>query len=206
MLSNDGDADGDTLSAIEVTKPGDGTVVLNPDGSFTYTPVKGFAGTDSFTYNASDGSAASAPVTVTITVTNTPPVATGDSYDVPENAAGFTVASPGVLGNDSDADGDTITAILVNGTSNGTLVLNADGSFRYEPATDFIGTDTFTYMASDGIANSNVVTVILAVSDTPPTAVDRSYSVSENGVLNDRRQPRAFSTASLAPTETRSVP
>ena len=175
-----------------------------PDGSFTYTPAKGFAGTDSFTYKASDGSAASPPATVTITVTNTPPVATGDSYDVRENATGFTVASPGVLGNDSDADGDTVTAILVNGASNGTLVLNADGSFRYEPATGFIGADTFTYMVSDGIVNSNVVTVILSVSDTPPTAVRPRTTPSPRMAFSISRQPRAFSTVSRAPTETRS--
>ena len=98
----------------------------------------GFAGTDSFTYEASDGSTASDPATVTITVINTPPLAVGDTYNVEENNSGFNVAAPGVLGNDSDADGDTITAILVRNDANGTLVLNADGSFRYEPANAWI--------------------------------------------------------------------
>ncbi|QTV80397.1 LamG-like jellyroll fold domain-containing protein [Microbacterium sp. NIBRBAC000506063] len=84
---------------------------------------------------------------------NQVPVAIGDSY-----TTGFgqvlTVAAPGVLGNDTDADGDTLTAVLVTEPANGELELNADGSFTYTPDAGFSGADTFTYRASDGTAES----------------------------------------------------
>ena len=62
----------------------------------------------------------------------------------------LTVPAPGVLGNDSDPDGDPLTAVLVTGPSHGSLTLNANGSFSYTPAADFAGSDSFTYRASDG--------------------------------------------------------
>ena len=71
------------------------------------------------------------------------------SYSVTENTA-LTVPAPGVLGNDTDADGDTLTAALVGAPQHGTLTLNPNGSFTYTPASNFTGTDTFTYRASDG--------------------------------------------------------
>jgi len=68
VLTNDNDADGDTLFALLVTGPAHGTVALNSDGSFTYTPVPEYTGTDSFTYRANDGLTDSAITTVTISV------------------------------------------------------------------------------------------------------------------------------------------
>ena len=59
-----------------------------------------------------------------------------------------------MLGNDSDVDGDALTAVLVSGPANGTLTLNADGSFTYTPDANFNGTDSFTYKANDGTADS----------------------------------------------------
>jgi hypothetical protein len=68
VLSNDSDADGDTLSVSQHTDPANGSVVVNTDGSLTYTPDPGFTGTDSFTYQASDGTILSNVATVTVTV------------------------------------------------------------------------------------------------------------------------------------------
>jgi len=105
------------------------------------------------------------------TVCNEPPVAVGDSYSTDENTP-LTVAAPGVLANDSDPNGDTITAVLVSGPSHGTLTLNADGSFNYTPARNFNGGDSFTYKARDSHnADSNIVTVNITVNhvDQPPT-------------------------------------
>ena len=65
------------------------------------------------------------------------------------------MAAPGVLANDTDPDGDPLTAVLVTGPSHGTLTLNANGSFTYTPAANFTGTDSFTYRASDGTLNSS---------------------------------------------------
>ena len=76
----------------------------------------------------------------------------------------LTVNAPGVLGNDSDPDGDSLTVVLVGNPSNGLLTLNPDGSLVYVPAVDFSGTDSFTYEANDGQLNSNIATVMIEVS------------------------------------------
>ncbi len=78
---------------------------------------------------------------------------------------------PGVLGNDADANGDTLTATVVTGPAHGTLTLNTDGGFTYTPAPDYNGPDSFTYKANDGSLDSNVATVNLTVNPVidPPT-------------------------------------
>lgn len=107
VLANDTDADGDDLTATGATQPADGEVVLAADGSFTYTPDAGFSGTDTFTYLASDGTAASAPVTVTITVEE---VADPTTTTVKGSAAPFVYGKRG-----------TITATLTPATATGTV-------------------------------------------------------------------------------------
>ncbi|MGQ9684219.1 MAG: Ig-like domain-containing protein, partial [Anaerolineae bacterium] len=187
VLGNDGDVDGDSLTAVKVSDPSFGTVTLSADGSFVYTPTADYNGNDAFAYKASDGTAYSGVVTVTITVNpvNDPPSAAGDSYSTDEDTP-LRVTAPGVLGNDSDVDGDGLTAMLVDDVSHGTLVLAADGSFSYIPAADYYGLDVFAYRARDGQAGSHVVTVTLtirAVNDAP-VAVPDGYFVSEDGLLN----------------------
>ena len=172
VLGNDTDSDGDPLTAVKVTDPGHGTVTLNANGSFTYTPAANYYGSDSFTYKANDGTTDSAVVTVTITVNavNDAPVAPtgGAAYSTNENAV-LDQAAPGVLGNATDIDGNPLTAILVGNVSHGTLVLNADGSFTYTPVAGFTGSDSFTCKANDGTADSSVVTVTITVNQLPPT-------------------------------------
>src|SRR6185436_18444099 len=139
-----------------------GALVLNADGSFTYTPNANFAGTDGFTYHANDGATDSNVVTVTLTVSavNDAPVAAADAYAVAEDGV-LNVAGSGVLANDGDVEGSALTAALIGTTSNGALTLNADGSFSYTPNANYTGTDSFSYRANDGAANSNTVTVTL---------------------------------------------
>ena len=167
VLANDTDSDGDPLTAVKVTDPGHGTVTLNGNGSFTYTPAANYNGTDSFTYKANDGTTDSTVVTVTITVNavNDAPVAPagGAAYSTDENAV-LNQAAPGVLGNVTDIDGNPLTAILVSDVSHGTLVLNANGSFTYTPAAGFTGSDSFTCKANDGTADSSVFTVTITVN------------------------------------------
>ncbi|SFG13290.1 hypothetical protein SAMN04488025_11717 [Planifilum fulgidum] len=168
VLANDFDFRGLPLTAILISNPSNGTLTFNSDGSFVYTPNAGFTGTDTFTYQASNGVSRSLVATVTITVnaTNQPPVANDDSYTTDVDTP-LTVPAPGVLANDTDPNGDPLTAQLVDGPANGTLVLNPDGSFTYTPDTGFSGTDSFTYQASDGSALSNVATVTIDVGLTP---------------------------------------
>ena len=88
---------------------------------------------------------------ITVTATNHAPVATNDTYSAQVGGSVKTTAATGVLANDTDADNNVLTAHLVTGPTNGTLTLNPDGSFTYTPAAGFYGTDTFTYVANDGL-------------------------------------------------------
>jgi len=331
VLGNDVSLSGNPLTAIKQTDPAHGTLTLNANGSFTYTPASGFGGFDSFTYKASDGLSTSSAATVTITVTDVngcpctiwppsatpgtadandtgsvelgvkfrstiagsiygvrfykgslntgthvahlwsgtgtllatatfanegvsgwqqvnfaapvniaanttyiasyfapageyadnggyfssavtsgplsalangtdggngvyiygsgnafpnqtynssnywvdvvflsgppgPPIANNDSYTAVHGQP-LTVGAPGVLGNDVSQSGNPLTAALVTGPSNGTVTLNANGSFTYTANANFAGQDTFTYTASDGLAASNAATVTISVPD-----------------------------------------
>ncbi|MBN2006796.1 MAG: DUF11 domain-containing protein [Anaerolineae bacterium] len=106
-------------------------------------------------------------------VENALPVARDESYITLINTP-LHVAAPGVLGNDSDRNGDTLSAVLDDGPAEGELDLEADGSFAYTPTLDFAGSVTFTYQAGDGLALSNVAQVTLAVTAgdvTPPQII-----------------------------------
>jgi hypothetical protein len=170
LLDNDSDAENDSLTAVLVESPAHGTVEVAEDGSFTYTPDADFFGDDSFTYRANDGAADSNVATATIEVTpvNDAPQAIDDAYEVPAEEP-LVVGPSGVLVNDSDADGEMLSALLVDEPLHGTLDLNEDGSFIYTPGADFDGEDSFTYRATDGTADSNVATVTL--SRQVPTAL-----------------------------------
>ena len=165
VLANDSDPNKLPLTAKPVSGPSHGTLSLNANGSFVYTPVSSYAGPDSFTYKANNGKADSAAATVTITVTGTTnlaPAAKSDGYGTKANAT-LTVAAPGVLANDADPNGDPLTAVLVRAPYNGVLVLSANGAVTYTPNAGYVGTDTFTYKAFDGALYSGVVSVAIAV-------------------------------------------
>ena len=130
-------------------------------GTVTYTGLA--HGSHTFTVVATDRAGNDDPTAATRTFrVNTPPVAVADAYTMISGAP-LTVAAPGVLANDTDADGDPITAQLVNTTTRGTLTLNANGSFVYMAGEDAVGNDTFTYRASDSWDLSNTVTVTITV-------------------------------------------
>ena len=102
---------------------------------------------------------------------NAAPVAVDDEASTDEDVA-LVVAAPGVLGNDTDDDGDALTALLVDDVSDGVLGLASDGSFTYQPDPNFNGEDSFTYRANDGQADSNLATVTITVNpiNDPPVA------------------------------------
>jgi VCBS repeat-containing protein len=112
---------------------------------------------------------------------NFAPVAAADMYTTTEETS-LTVGASGVLTNDMDADWDELTAVLDNNVTNGSLSLNSNGSFVYNPDINFCGTDNFTYHANDGETDSNVVTVTLDVAcvNDAPMAVADSYAVPKN--------------------------
>jgi len=132
----------------------------------TYCGVSNYFGPDSFTFSVNDGSLTSAVATVSITVlrVNAPPVANDDHYDLGSGLA-LDIAAPGVLTNDSDPEGDSLTATLVSGPHQGVLNLSPSGGFNYTPTNHFSGVDTFTYQASDGQTNSSSATVSITVTN-----------------------------------------
>jgi len=186
VLGNDLDIEGDDLTAVRDTEPVSGTLRLQLDGSFVYTPTTGFSGQDSFTYHADDGKALSnlATVTLIVTAVNDPPVAVGDKYTTTEDIT-LEVPAPGVLVNDHDPDGNPLTAILEDGPDHGDLLLSLNGSFVYTPSLNFHGSDVFTYHANDGQLDSNTVVVTLTVTpvNDPPVAVGDAYTTTEDVTL-----------------------
>lgn len=181
VLANDVDGNADPMTTTVVTQPTKGSLVLNADGSFSYTPQANVFGTDTFTYTASDGQpSAPAPVTITIASQNDAPVAVNETYIVEPGQSLNVPAATGVLANDTDAEGASLSALLVTGPASDSLTLNANGSFSYTPVGT--GVRTFTYKANDGAADSNVATVTLAVT-APPTALPNEYTTNEDTPL-----------------------
>src|SRR5206468_2302856 len=112
------------------------------------------------------------------------PVATNQAYSVlHDDVLSIGPDSGGVLSDDSNPSGNSLTAALVQGPSHGTLDLAGDGSFTYAPGAGFAGTDSFTYRVSDGIASSNTATVTIDVTDTAPVASAASFSTQHDRPL-----------------------
>ncbi|MEI6723987.1 MAG: Ig-like domain-containing protein, partial [Betaproteobacteria bacterium] len=216
VLTNDSDIDGGTLSVTGITggtvgaplagTNGYGSLTLNADGTYSFavnaanaTVAALGAGatlTETYTYTVSDGQGGTATATLTITIngSNNPPVAVADSNSITEGTASVSAAASGVLGNDSDFNGDTFavtgiaaganqpagSAIPVPGggaTATGTygaLTLNPNGSYSYaldnaNPAVNALATgqsvtDTYTYVISDGKGGSATANVVITIN------------------------------------------
>jgi hypothetical protein len=184
VLANDIHPHREPLIAVLQRGPSHGNLVLNRDGSFTYTPQRDFRGEDTFTYVAVNRYGSSKPATVTIKVLGRPPVAADDAYRAAANGVLHVSAAAGVLANDTDAEHDPLTAVLVRGPVHGALTLNQDGSFTYTPRRDFRGQDSFTYVAEDRDGRSNPATVTITVAGHPPVAVNDAYAALPNITLS----------------------
>ncbi|MEO2109616.1 MAG: Ig-like domain-containing protein, partial [Leeuwenhoekiella sp.] len=192
VLVNDFDPDGDTITVTGNTQPTNGSVTVNPDGTFAYTPELGFTGEDSFEYTVCDDGAPSECTTGTVTIEVTPDygnstVANDDAYfGLVDNTI-----SGNVLDNDFDPEGQSqqvdVNTTPLNGPSNGTLVINPDGSFTYTPNAGFIGTDQFTYQISDtgSPVATDVATVYISVRGSDLEPLVASLSLEKVGVFND---------------------
>jgi VCBS repeat-containing protein len=190
VRANDTDADGDTLTITVTSGPSHAASFSSTtSGSFAYTPVNNYVGPDSFTYTASDGKGGTDTATVTISVTsgaaNTPPVANNDSYSTAKNTA-LVVSAPGVLSNDTDANGNPLSATYNGAIAHGSISFSSNGSFTYTPSTGFVGTDSFTYTAHDGQGGTDTATVTITVTSAgnhAPVAVNDAYSTPKNTAL-----------------------
>jgi hypothetical protein len=85
------------------------------------------------------------------------------------------MVAPGVLNNDNDPDGDPLTAVLESVPDDGSVTLNADGSFTYTPDSGFFGTDTFSYEIDDGQGGTDTAVVTITVNETPPNETYTTY-------------------------------
>ncbi|MEY4387618.1 MAG: hypothetical protein RLY20_2901, partial [Verrucomicrobiota bacterium] len=164
VLANDFDADSNSLSAGLVASPLHGSVVLNSDGSFTYSPATNYFGSDSFTYKANDGLADSGVATVTLNVAavNDAPLAQNDSATTVQDVP----VSVNVLANDSDVDGGTLAIVSFTTGANGSVSNSGGGVLLYSPNPAFSGSDSFSYTITDGQGGTNSATVTLTVNAT----------------------------------------
>ena len=184
--------DGNTLPALFSAQPAiDGTT-----GDLTYTPAANANGSATITVHVVDnGSNGNGDVNfsptqafrISVTPVNDPPVAADDGapYQVRQSSTKTVTAATGVLANDTDVEHSPLTAILDTNVAHGTLALHTDGSFTYTPTGLYVGTDSFTYHANDGAADSNIATVSLNVyvNHAPVAVADSATVVSGSGYV-----------------------
>lgn len=193
ILSNDSDADQDSLSVYIISPPESGTLELSGNGIYTYTPENNQFGVFDFTYQICDDASYmlcdTAVVTIQIEEVEEAPVALNDLYTIEEDS----LISGNVLDNDYEPDGDSIIVSqnLLVSVTNGLLTLNADGSFQYTPAPNFNGQDNFMYEICGGglCSTAEVYIEVLAMNDAPVALSDTFYmyndSVLQYSILNN---------------------
>ncbi|MFD2824891.1 Ig-like domain-containing protein [Leeuwenhoekiella polynyae] len=185
LLDNDTIFDFGRVSEIDKESSKGGTILDNRDGSFTYTPPSNFTGEDTFEYTLCD---ALTPVncsstTVTVTVTGSDPIAVADSYEVKENSF-FKINN--YLQNDELLDNAVVTELDLTGT-NGSAVLNEDGSILYTASNGYAGEDTFTYTICDDdetpVCSTATITITVIDEGTPVAVDDEFVFRQENQTL-----------------------
>ena len=166
-----------------VAQAAHGTVAVNANGTYAYTPVANYNGPDSFTFKASDGTLDSNVATVTLTVTavNDAPVAANGAGSGSENTPITGTLSA------SDIEGAALTYSRVAQAAHGSVTVNPDGTYSYTPNAGYYGPDSFTFKANDGGLDSNVATVNLTVTEKsdPPTDIDLSVTNVNEFAAND---------------------
>ncbi|SCB88291.1 hypothetical protein GA0061087_10033, partial [Priestia flexa] len=176
------DVDGDPLAYSLLSPPVNGTAVVNPDGTYTYTPNANFTGTDNFFVLVTDPNGGQAVSTITINVlpVNDPPIAPNVIEVVTNEDTAITSAVNAV-----DPDGDSLLYTLENTPVNGTAVVDPQGSFLYTPNLNYSGPDTFTIRVTDTAGNFIIVNVnvtVVPVND-PPIVPNYQYTILEDTIL-----------------------
>jgi RHS repeat-associated protein len=176
LLGNDADPDGDPLHIITapVVNPQHGSVNLYGDGSFYYTPNATYAGTDSFTYQVCDNQGGCANAVVTLNNANHAATLGNDTFS---GLGARHQVAPGVLGNDSDSDGDALQIDLSFNyqAQHGYVTLYGSGEFYYGPAYGYVGPDSFSYRVCDSFGACSTATVTLNDANTAPLVVADFY-------------------------------
>jgi len=183
LLANDILTAGIEFDLIVVDPPSLGSIAIADDGSFEYQPSVG-GGVDEFSYRLVSPEFSSLPARVRIEVLeiNEPPVAVDDQFVVEQDIQLTVAAGQGVLANDSDPDGDLLTARVIQAPAFGSLVLDDDGGFRYTPQAGFSGSDDFRYEAADPNGLTDSARVMVIVNDSL-VAVPDHYMAREDELL-----------------------
>ena len=215
VLDNDTDVDDTTLTVTFFTINGQtfgagttapiagvGTILINADGSYTFTPAPSYDGpVPPVTYTVSDGELTdTAVLQITITPLNDPPVADDETGTTPEDTTLSVPASAGLLVGDTDVDGDplTVTEFEVDGTTYtagdtatitgvGNLTINADGSYTFVPAPNYNGpvpVATYTVSDDNGATDQGTLTLNVTPVNDPPVAVDDTGTTPEDTSLS----------------------
>ncbi len=189
------DPDGDALTYAKGTDPQHGTVVVNEDGTWTYTPAKDYNGSDIFTVTVSDGHGGTATATIDIGIN---PVNDPPKIDDPGNPNLNPDTGHYNLTTDedkpvsgqvkaTDPDGDALTYAKGTDPQHGTVTVNEDGTWTYTPAKDYNGSDTFTVTVSDGHGGTTTATIDIGIAPVNDAPIIGSQSgpaaVSEEGLL-----------------------
>ncbi|WP_028585634.1 Ig-like domain-containing protein [Desulfogranum mediterraneum] len=171
------DPDGGSLSYQLIATPSKGTVTVATSGAFNYTPAENVSGSDSFSFRVSDGALTSAAAVITIIINpvNDAPVVSASSFSVDQGAS-----YNGQLGA-SDPDGDTLSYQLVTPPAKGSVTIGASGSFSYSCPAAAMGSDSFSFKASDAKLSSAVAVVSVTINavNKAPVAVAGSFSVDQ---------------------------
>ena len=196
---------------VVLTTDAGGTVVINPDGTYEYTPPIDFVGEDSFDYAVVDPSGKDDTATATIevrepneaadptdptTFMNDEPIATDDSFDVVTDQP----LTSSVISNDGDPDGDVIAIADPSGDEattpqtiitdqGGMVTLNPDGTFEYTPPADFIGEDSFDYSVVDPSGATDDATVTLTVTPPSDPSENQDPSAGDDTLIGTKNDP-----------------
>jgi VCBS repeat-containing protein len=180
-----------------------GTTTVNASGgTASFSNLKINKAGSGYTLTATSPSGLIGATSAAFNVSNPPPVANPDAYPTNEDTP-LNVAAPGVLGNDSDPDGDPLTAVKVGDPAHGSLTLNANGSFVYTPQANFNGSDSFTYAANDGTSNSSPATVTITVNpvNDPPSFTLAGSNVNATAPLQSVSVPNWATNISPGPPD-----
>ncbi|EPW7253519.1 tandem-95 repeat protein, partial [Vibrio parahaemolyticus] len=185
VLGNDTfEGDGKVVSLDTNNGPANGTVLVNPDGSVTYTPNDNYHGADSFTYIVTSGGVSeSTTVNVDVTPENDAPVAKDDTTITDED----TPVTIDVLPNDTDADGDKLSIESASVPKEQGTVEVVNGKLVFTPAENFNGDSEITYTVTDGqlTDEAKVTVTVNPVNDAPTIKVDAVESITEDAVSTD---------------------
>jgi len=181
VLANDIDVDGDALTVTSAMAI-NGNVVINSDGTLSYTPDNNIADLDTISYEITDGYGETSSAIATI---NRRPVALDDYVATEEN----TAVTINALSNDNDVEGDSLT--MTSATAiNGNVIINGDGTLLYTPNTGFIGSDSISYDVRDsngGLSTATVNVTVGGTGNSAPVAGDDFATVdagSNGGIAN----------------------